>query len=118
MNGPVIWEPMKNAPKDGSVIYGFYHQGKCSDLRADIRPLKWNGWGGGTWSCAVTGHVISDSPIMFTRSMPYPDPREIQKIRQEEHQRSLLQLYNVDSPDQLTPNQRLSYDWQYPLEHY
>jgi hypothetical protein len=118
MNGPVIWEPIENAPKDGSVIYGFYPQGKCSELRADIRPLKWNGWGGGVWSCAVTGHHTQDAPLMFTRKIPYPDPREIQAIQQRKHQESTLRLYNVTSPDQLTPEQRQNYDWQYPLEHF
>ena len=106
MNGLIKWLPTIEAPRDGTVIYGFFYQGKPSELRADIRPIKWSGWGGGVWSCAVSGHHLSDGPAMFTRTLPYPDQKELKDALQAVFDKQSMRCFNVTRVEDIPEGMR------------
>lgn len=118
MNGNPYWLPMDQAPRDGTVVYAFFYQGKPSELRADIRAIRWSGWGGGVWDCAHSGHHIHGAdPIMFTRSLPYPDQQLVADIQKKEFVKRMLQTYGASTVDELTPEQRATLDWTPRIEY-
>lgn len=76
LNGNPEWlSARKQPPKPNSTVYGFFNPHLAdSGVTVHIRPVIYHG--PGRWSCAVTGHHLSERPVMYSPQMPYP-PRQL-----------------------------------------